>query len=313
MRADIERALNGQSVTAPAVVGDPNPGPPGDDAATAVVPALDDNEEEPCKRRKSPWILLAVLIALLIAAFFIIPAVFGGGDENEPDVSVPDVVGEEQAAAIEQIEAEGLVADVERSPSESVNKGLVISQDPPGGDFLFAGDTVTITISTGPRTVQVPNNLIGAQVKEAKRELEAVGLTWEVEKEPSSERNGQVLDVQPAEGEEVSPNSEVTLTVSEGYPRVPDVRGLSEGEATDALEAEGFSVDPREVETENAEDGTVFDQAPGPGEEALPGSTVIIFIAVEPEDDETTPPTPSETPPTATPTTPSITLPTLDD
>jgi serine/threonine protein kinase len=313
MRADIERALMGQSVTAPAVVGDPNPGPPGDDAATAVVPALDDYEEEPSKRRKWPWILLAVLIALLIAAFFIIPAVFGGGDENEPDVSVPNVVGEQRAAAIERIEAEGLVAEVERSPSDAADEGLVISQDPPGGEFLFDGDTVTITIGTGPRTVLVPDNLIGAQVKQAKQALEEVGLRWDVEKEPSSERNGQVLDVQPAEGEEVSPNSEITLTVSEGYPRVPDVRGLSEDEARDALEAEGFSVDARRVETDDAQDGIVYDQAPSPGEEALPGATVTIFIAVEPEEDETTPPTPTQTPPTTTPPTPSVSLPTFDD
>jgi eukaryotic-like serine/threonine-protein kinase len=312
MRADIERALTGQSVTAPAVVGDPNPGP--DDAPTAVVPALTEDEEEPSKRRKWPWILLAVLIALLIAAFFIIPAVFGGGDENEPDVSVPDVVGEERAAAIDQIEAEGLDAEVEREPSGTVDKGVVIRQDPSGGEFLFAGDTVTITVSTGPVTVQVPDNLVGMQLKDAKAALEAARLDWEVNRVESDQPKNEVLDADPASGEEVSPKSTVTLTVSGGLPSVPDVVGLSEDDAIDTLEAEGFTADSREVETDTADEGTVFDQTPDGDTEAPSGTIVTIFVAVEPEDDETTPPTPTPTTPSVTPTTPTgPTLPTLDD
>ncbi|HEU0285940.1 MAG TPA: Stk1 family PASTA domain-containing Ser/Thr kinase, partial [Nocardioidaceae bacterium] len=95
MRADIERALAGQSVTAPAVIGDPgNPGPPGDDSATAVVPALSDYDEEPPGRRKWPWIVLVLLLLALVAAFFIIPAVFGGGGDDGPSQSVPNVVGQ---------------------------------------------------------------------------------------------------------------------------------------------------------------------------------------------------------------------------
>src|SRR5690606_5384140 len=59
MRADIERALSGQSVTAPAIAPDPNPGPPPDNAPTAVVPAMTEaEEEEPKKRRPWLWALL---------------------------------------------------------------------------------------------------------------------------------------------------------------------------------------------------------------------------------------------------------------
>jgi serine/threonine-protein kinase len=314
MRADIERALAGQSVTAPAVVGDPgNPGP-GDDSATAVVPTLTDDEYEPPKRRKWPWILLAlVLIGLVIAAFFVVPNLLAD-DSSEPDVSVPNVVGDSQAEATQRIVAEGLtVGKVTPRPSEEVDKGDVISQDPPGGEFLNEGDPVNLVVSTGPRTVEVPNNLVGLKLKEAKELLEDVGLDVEVDREFSNEPRNEVLDTDPASGKEVRPGSTVTLTVSEGLPVVPDVRGMSEDEAIATLEDEGFTAYPREIETEEADDGTVFDQSPAGGEEALPGSTVIIFVAVEPEDDETTPPTTPPTTPSPTPTTPSITLPTFDD
>jgi eukaryotic-like serine/threonine-protein kinase len=313
MRDDIERALAGQSVTAPAVVGDP--GNPGDDAATAVVPAMtDDDYEPPSKRRKWPWILLALLlVGLLIAAFFVVPNLLAD-NSNEPDVSVPNVVGDSRADAIEKIEDQRLtVGEVTPQPSGSVDKGDVISQDPSGGTFLFAGDPVDLVVSTGPRTVQVPNNLVGLRLKKAKELLDAVKLEYDVDRVQSAEPKNQVLEVSPPSGEEVSPNRTITLTVSDGLPTVPDVVGLSVDEAIETLEADGFEVaEPVEQQTDRADEGTVIGQTPEGGTEALPGSMVTIFVAVEP-DDETTPPTTPSTTPSATPTTPSITIPTFGD
>jgi eukaryotic-like serine/threonine-protein kinase len=313
MREDIERALAGQSVTAPAVVGDP--GNPGDDAATAVVPPIsDDDYEPPSKRRKWPWILLALLVAAVIAAIFIIPAVFGGGDDG-PNRSVPNVIGDTRAAAEQKIEDENLtVGVVKMQPSSPDEKGKVISQDPSGGTFLNDGDPVDLIIGSGPRTVQVPNNLVGLKLKEAKDLLDAAKLRYEVDRVESDQPRNVVLQTNPRSGEQVRPQSVVTLTVSGGLPTVPDVVGLDVDEAIDTLEADGFDVaDPVEQPTDSEDPGTVLDQTPDGGTEALSGSTVTLYVAVEPEDDETTPPTTPPTTPSATPTTPSITIPTFGD
>ena len=313
MREDIERALAGQSVTAPAVVGDP--GNPGDDAATAVVPPIsDDDYEPPSKRRKWPWILLALLVAAVIAAIFIIPAVFGGGDDG-PSVSVPNVIGDSRAAAETKIKDENLtVGDVKMQPSSPDEKGKVISQDPSGGTFLNDGDPVDLIIGSGPRTVQVPNNLVGLKLKEAKDLLDAAKLRYEVDRVESDQPRNVVLETNPRSGEQVRPQSVVTLTVSGGLPTVPDVVGLDVDEAIDTLQADGFDVaDPVEQQTDSEDPGTVLDQTPDGGTEALSGSTVTLYVAVEPEDDETTPPTTPPTTPSATPTTPSITIPTFGD
>ena len=313
MRADIERALAGQSVTAPAVTPEGNPGPE-DDTATAVVPALtEDDEEPPEKRRKWPWILLGLLLlGLVIAALFLAPSLFGSDDDGA-SISVPDVVGEPRAEAIEAIEAEGLsVGEISKEPSGAIAEGRVISQDPPSGEFLSDGDPVDLVISSGRRTVPVPDNLVGLSLKQAKAALEEVNLEWEVEREFSDGPRNEVLDTRPDEGEEVSPRSTVTLIVSEEYPVVPEVIGLSEDEAVDRIEDAGFEPDVRTEETDEAEEGTVIVQSPPGGEQALPDSTVTIYIAIAPE--ETTPPT--ETTPTqptqTTPTQPTISLPTGD-
>ena len=312
MRADIERALAGQSVTAPAVIGDPgNPGPPGDDSATAVVPALSDYDEEPPGRRKWPWIVLVLLILALIAAFFIIPAVFGGGGDDEPTQSVPNVVGDRLPDARKAIKQEELtVGKITREPNATVGKGRVISQDPDATEFLNKGDPVDLVVSTGPKMVAVPDNLIGMPLNQAKQALEAVGLDWNVEREQSNQPKNEVLGTDPQSGTQVRPHSTVTLTVAAPYPLVPDVVGDSEDEAVDKIKAAGFEFKTVEQTTDKADEGTVIDQSPAGGERALPGSTVTIFIAVAPT--ETTPPT-TETPPTTptTPTSPTISLPTF--
>jgi serine/threonine protein kinase len=310
MRADIERALAGQSVTAPAVAPD-NPGP-ADDMATAVVPAMTEDEEEPpTQRRKWPWILLAVLlVALVIAAFFVVPNLLSGNDD-EPSISVPNVVGEKRAAAVKAIEDEGLVVEISQEASNTA-KGRVIRQDPEGGEFLDEGDTVALVVSSGPKTVRVPNNLVGMDLKEAKDALEGVNLDFDVERVPSDEPRNEVLDARPASGEEVRPRSTVTLTVSDGLAEIPDVVGESEDDAIAILEDAGFEVDRQRIETDEAEEGTVFDQTPDAGTGGLPGTTVVtIYVAEAPE--EPTPPTETPTTQPTTPTTPTFTLPTGDN
>ncbi len=80
------------------------------------------------------------------------------------------------------LKAVGLVAAVapERANSLTVPNGSVISQTPASGN-LKAGDTVTLTVSKGPRLVEVPN-LVGKQVAAATKALEDLGFKVTVEK-----------------------------------------------------------------------------------------------------------------------------------
>ncbi|KRE76845.1 Stk1 family PASTA domain-containing Ser/Thr kinase [Arthrobacter sp. Soil763] len=94
---------------------------------------------------------------------------------------VPDVRGKEQGAAVAAVEAAGLKAVVAPEPvfDRNVPKGSVVGQDPATGN-LTRGGTVTLTISKGPKLVEVPS-FIGKQVSDARRQLEALGFEVRIE------------------------------------------------------------------------------------------------------------------------------------
>lgn len=75
---------------------------------------------------------------------------FGSSIAAEAPVEVPDVVGETQAAGTATLEGDGFVVSVTTAYSDSVAEGLIISQDPAGGEFAASGATVAIVVSLGP-------------------------------------------------------------------------------------------------------------------------------------------------------------------
>ncbi|MEC5192314.1 MULTISPECIES: Stk1 family PASTA domain-containing Ser/Thr kinase [unclassified Arthrobacter] len=94
---------------------------------------------------------------------------------------VPNVRGQEQAAAVKAIEAAGLKAVVAPDTvfDRNVPKGAVVAQDPASGN-LTKGGTVTLTVSKGPKLIDVPS-FIGKQVGEARKALEDLGFEVRVE------------------------------------------------------------------------------------------------------------------------------------
>ncbi|WP_323745668.1 Stk1 family PASTA domain-containing Ser/Thr kinase [Arthrobacter gandavensis] len=95
-------------------------------------------------------------------------------------VEVPVVTGKTEQEAVRLIQEAGLAAAVspERVNSTDVPSGSVAVQTPSSG-LLERGGTVTLTISDGPRMVQVPS-FVGKQADTARRELEQLGFRVEV-------------------------------------------------------------------------------------------------------------------------------------
>lgn len=95
-------------------------------------------------------------------------------------VPVPAVTGMAEADAVAALQAVGLVAAVapEQQNSRTVPAGAVLAQTPESGD-LKAGDTVTLTLSMGPKMIDVPS-MVGRQVGAATAELKALGFEVEV-------------------------------------------------------------------------------------------------------------------------------------
>lgn len=137
------------------------------------------------------------------------------GPEN---ATVPNVVGYDQVEASSVLESAGFKVTVKQSYSDTVESGKVISQSPVGTTSTTPGATVTITVSLGKETkeVTVPN-LMGYTQENAIRELEALGLKYQIRTENSSGvAKGQVTGQSPSMGEKVDEGTTVTIYVSAG-------------------------------------------------------------------------------------------------
>ncbi|MET3706796.1 Stk1 family PASTA domain-containing Ser/Thr kinase [Pseudarthrobacter sp. S3] len=126
-------------------------------------------------------------------------------------IPVPSVVGLAKNAAVDTIEAAGLKADVAKGEvnDPKVPKGSVAEQSPATGT-LTKGGAVTLTISDGPKLVEVPS-FIGKQAKEAEEALRALGFEVRVNNILGG-FFGTVRDQDPVK-KKVPEGSVVTLTV----------------------------------------------------------------------------------------------------
>ena len=126
-------------------------------------------------------------------------------------VDVPSVTGRPEDAAVKAIEDAGLKAVVapDRVNSTDVPEGAVLTQSPAAGQ-LERGGTVTLTISDGPRMIQVPS-YTGKQVDVARKELSDLGFRVEV-KEILGGFFGTVRAQDPSGGT-APEGSVITLTV----------------------------------------------------------------------------------------------------
>jgi eukaryotic-like serine/threonine-protein kinase len=198
-------------------------------------------------------------------------------------VAVPSLEGlTEEDAAAELDDANLRLGDVTEEPSDEVEEGLVIDQDPAAEERVDVRSEVNIVVSTGPELVIVPG-VVGFSEDDAIAELEAAGLEASSEFGPSEEPEGTVFDQNPDEGTEVDPGTTVTIAISEGPPEeeltMPDVLGMDAADAQAQLEDEGFAVSLVEETQPCAQpSGAVCRTDPPPGSPVSEGDTVTIFF-----------------------------------
>ncbi len=75
---------------------------------------------------------------------------------TDPHVKVPSVVGQDQASATSALQAVGLDVVVKTASSSTAAVGVVTKSSPGADDTAVRGDTVTLTVSSGPKQVNVP-------------------------------------------------------------------------------------------------------------------------------------------------------------
>ena len=304
MRADIERALAGRPVEATPVLTE--------DSAMLTPPPSTTvllRQQQPRAGRAAAYVGLAVAtLAVFLIALLVARNLLSGGSS---EVNTPNVVGQTEADARAILAGKGLhISDVTEEYSTKYAQGVIIKQDPAADILLKNGEGVSIVVSKGVHLVLVPDGLVGLSEADAKQALKAAGLTVSQVVPRNSDRPvGQVLLVSPASGSQVAIGSGVSLVVSNGQVKVPNVVGMHVADARARLIQAGFQVtlDP----TTSPDNAKVISQNPAPGSFVAFGSTVTLRTnapspSPTPSPSESPPsespsPTPSETP-SATPT-----------
>jgi serine/threonine-protein kinase len=240
-------------------------------------------------RRWLPWLIpLLVVIGAVVAAAVLLTSKGGG-------IYVPSVNNEPQAQAVAQIKSAGLVPQVVSKSDSGVQKGLVISTNPPGGQSAAKGATVQVFVSSGAAQVQVPN-VTGMQSAAAQQKLASVGLN-NVVTQPDAQSTlpqGEVDHMSPQQGSTVNPSQQITLFISGGGATVQSVIGDTAVQAQTILQGQGFKVSTTITPAPSNQPvpaGTVWSQNPSASSVKPQGTTIQIFVQPQ----ATASPTPSTT------------------
>jgi serine/threonine-protein kinase len=149
---------------------------------------------------------------------------------------------------------------------------------------------VTLTISRGSNRVEVPS-VIGLSDSQALSTLSQAQLGGNLVEREDEAPAGEVIGQNPGPGQMVKPGTQVTVFVSSGAIRVPDVVGQLRKTAVNNLKKAGFVVSVTEEETEDATQvGNVITQFPPAGSRGQRGDTVTISVGVAPPPPTTTTP-----------------------
>jgi eukaryotic-like serine/threonine-protein kinase len=207
--------------------------------------------------------------------------------------AVPHVVGLPEERAVATLRDAGFEARIFDVPS-SEDEGTVVGQAPAEGVEARRSSAVRINVSSGepsgettarppppPAPAGVPT-LVGLRQAPALRRLDAAGYRASVAFVESTRPLGTVLAQSPAPGAQAPQGTRVSIQVSAGgrpLSRVPDVTGLDEQAAAEAIRAAGFEVLSLERTTDDAtRDALVVEQQPPGGRRAPEGGLIAIYI-----------------------------------
>jgi beta-lactam-binding protein with PASTA domain len=234
-------------------------------------------------KRRSCVVTAAALITTFLVGYVVAVTLLFPAPIFPHSVDVPRLLGFSSSDARQELESVGLaVADSEVVSHPEAPRGSIVWQDPPPGVAVPEGARVKLSVSRGPRPIQVPD-VTGYEREIAIQLIEAAGLTVaRVDTIVAPAERGVVVNSNPTAGRSLNPGSGVGLFVSVGTPtiRIPDVTGLTVEEAQVLLEEAGLVLETPRMRTTNMhEPNLIFEQTPAGGTLSAPGAAVNVIVA----------------------------------
>jgi serine/threonine-protein kinase len=240
-------------------------------------------EERSGRRSVWPWLLGLLACAVIAGGGFLIYNKIQNQFNKNGNAAVIDVRSEMRNLAVINLKNAGFNVKVETRASDTIPKGEVVDQNPGPGIRIGKGSTVTIFVSTGKQTVQVPD-VRGKTLSDAIAALNDVHLNADPHDVFSATAPAQTIVGQaPAGGEHVFTNTKVRLNVSQGphMISIPNVVGSPFANAESALKGAGFVVVRKDAPADQPK-GEVVTTDPQVGSSVAKGSTVTVTVSKGP-------------------------------
>ncbi len=187
---------------------------------------------------------LLVVASVIVGMMYWVLTLNSGNTIGSLAVAMPDVTAESFETAESELTALGLAVVRRVEVSETVPKGTVISTSPEAGVNLAVGEIVTVVESSGKPVSAVPS-IDFMTIADATTALEGAGFTVGTVT-PGYSPNalvGAVVGSDPKAGTKLSAGSVIDIVVSNGKISIPDVVGMSVGQATGLLQGSSLQLD----------------------------------------------------------------------
>ncbi|MBQ8150246.1 MAG: Stk1 family PASTA domain-containing Ser/Thr kinase [Clostridia bacterium] len=194
--------------------------------------------------------------------------------------SAPDVIGLTREEAAVYAKRNGLNLQEKEQSHSTIPAGSIIDQLPEPETNMRKGDSLLITVSTGPQSNIMPN-MVGYTYEEATATLQDLAFTVVVIRTTSSEPQGKVLAQSPEAGGSYAVGQSVELTISGGSTLVPEVTGKTPEEASAILAESNLTLGTsqyREV-LDASQVGKIMAQEPIAGTLVVIDAPVTLTIA----------------------------------
>ena len=180
------------------------------DTKVMTLPPIPADEPDNTQQRRVRNMFIATGVVVVLVGFLVLRSCTNSGVDT---ARVPKLVGDTYIAAAHSLKDRGF--DVNRVGVHRVHTpvGVVVGQSVGRGTLLQTGSTVTLQVSTGPRTLTInAADYLGRPGDEAVNELAALHLTVSTLSVPSHAPAGSVIAIEPTG--QVQEGATVTVTVA---------------------------------------------------------------------------------------------------
>ena len=201
-------------------------------------------------------------------------------------IKMPDFTNQRGDTALSELEALApeLKMQTAEEASETVAKGCVVRTEPVAGAVLKKSQTVTLYISLGSNKMLDLTNDTESDAREKMEALsESLNLRFHLQSEASdSVPSGSVIRTEPAAGAALEPGQQVTIYISLGSNKMPELANLTPEAAKQRLNDMNMDLKITFLyeESSSVPSGSVIRTEPAAGTALKQGQRVTIHVSL---------------------------------